>query len=431
MMLAGLFIMLLFLILLGTPVLLAIGAVGFAGVVINELNPAFFPQKMFAMLDSFSLLAMPYFILAGELMSRGGLSKKLVEFAEKVVGHMRGGLGHASVLSNIAFANVSGSSTAATVAIGSILIPAMKERGYKPGFAASLVATSGTIGPIIPPSMTMIVYGAMAGVSIGGLFLAGILPGLLIGAGLMAVIYIHSFLPGFAELRRTTGKFDLMVVIKSIRKVWVVLLAPVIILGGILSGVFTATEAGVVACFYAFIVSFVIYRSVKLSDLPKIFLNSAMTSAMVVGIISIAGALGWLLSYLDFNEAVLNMITSISSSPTVVMLILIFTMMLLTMFVESLAILVIMIPVITFITKQFGFNPLHFGLLMVFATQIGATTPPVAVLLFVATGIAKTPYDQTVRYCLPFVLTLIAVLLICAFVPAIATFIPEHFLGTH
>jgi tripartite ATP-independent transporter DctM subunit len=395
-MLAGLFIILLALIFLGTPVILAIGMAGFLGIVFNELNPAFFPQKMFTMLDSFSLLAMPYFILAGELMSKGGLSKKIVTFAETVVGPLRAGLGQAAVLSNIAFANVSGSSTAAAVAIGSILIPAMKDRGYKPGFAASLIASSGTIGPIIPPSMTMIVYGAMAGVSIGGLFLAGIIPGLMIGAAIMIVIYLHSFLPGFEELRKTTGSISLIKILTAVRKVWVALLAPVIILGGILTGVFTATEAGVVACFYSFIVSFFVYRSVKISDLPKIIYNSAITSAMVVGIIAVAGALGWLLSYLDFNQVVLNMILGISNNPAVVMLILLFTMMFLTMFIESLAVLVIMIPVITFIAEKFGFNPLHFGLLMVFATQIGATTPPVAVLLFVTTSIAKTPYDQTV-----------------------------------
>jgi len=428
-MLIGLFVVLLLFIFLGTPVLLAIGVVGFTGILVNGLNPAFFPQKMFTMLDSFSLLAMPYFILAGELMAKGGMSARIVDFAETVVGHLRGGLGHACVLSNIAFANVTGSSTAATVAIGSILIPAMKERGYKPGFAAALIATSGTIGPIIPPSMVMIVYGAMAGVSIGGLFLAGIIPGILIGAALMAVIYVHALLPGFPELRKTTGGFDIGKVIVQFKNVWVAILAPVIILGGILSGIFTATEAGVVACFYSFIVSAVIYRTVKMRDLPRIFINSAITTAMVVGIIAVAGALGWLLSWLDFNDLVLNMILSVSDNPTVVMLIMLATMLVLTMFIESLAVLVIMIPVITHIVTAFGFDPLYFGLLMVITNQIGATTPPVAVLLFVSTSIAKTPYDQTVRYCLPFVLTLIAVLLLCAFFPPLTTWIPHRFLG--
>ncbi len=428
-MLAGLFILLLVFILTGTPVLLAIGIVGLVGFLLNQIEPALFPQKMFAMLDSFSLLAMPYFILAGELMSKGGLSKRMVEFAENVVGHLRGGLGHASVLSNMIFANVSGSSTAATVAIGSILIPAMKERGYKPGFAASLLATGGTIGPIIPPSMTMIVYGAMAGVSIGGLFLAGILPGIIIGLALMIAIYLHSFLPSFAELRKTTGSFNLIRIFKSLKNVWVAILAPIIILGGILTGVFTATEAGVVACVYSLIIAMFVYRKVTLKDLPEIFVRSAVTSAMVVGIISVAGALGWLLTYLDFNEIMLNLILGISSNKTVVLLLLIFSMMFMTMFIESLAVLVIMIPVITYISRAFGFDPIHLGLLMVFATQIGATTPPVAVLLFVATSVAQTPYDQTVKYCLPFIITLIIILLLCVFVPAICTAIPHHFLG--
>ncbi len=305
----------------------------------------------------------------------------------------------------------------------------MKERGYKPGFSASLLATSGIIGSIIPPSMVMIVYGAMAGVSIGGLFLAGILPGLLIVAVLMAVVYGHSFLPDFPELRRTVGRFNLAVIIKSIPKVWVALLAPVIILGGILGGIFTATEAGVVACIYSFLVSFFIYRSMRLRDVPRILVRAAITTTMVVGIISVAGALGWLLAYLDFNEIVLQFILGISDQPMAVLLILVASMMVMTMFVESLAILIIMVPVIIYISNAFGFDPYHFGMVMVMATQIGATPPPVAVGLFVATSVAGTSYDQTLRYCLPFVLALIAVMILVIFFPWLSTWIPHYYLG--
>ncbi|GAK61717.1 TRAP-type C4-dicarboxylate transport system, large permease component [Candidatus Vecturithrix granuli] len=429
-MLIGLFVALLLLILFGIPVLLAIGTVALSGIlIVPELVPAMFPQKMFTMLDSFSLLAMPYFILAGELMAKGGISKKLVEFAETVVGHLRGGLGMAAVVASMIFAGVSGSATADTSAIGSILIPSMKERGYKPGFAASLLATAGTIGPIIPPSMTMIVYGSMAGVSIGGLFLGGIIPGILIGVGLMLTIYLHSFFPQFPELRQTSGKFNLKKVLKASSRVWLALIAPLIILGGILGGIFTATEAGVVACFYSFIVTFFIYRSVSWKALPKILVDAAVTTTMVVGIISVAGAFGWLLAYLDFNEVVLDLLKSISNTPMVVLLVLLATMLVLTMFVESLAILVILIPVAVFVSKNFGFDQYHFGLLMVMATQIGATTPPVAVLLFVATSIADTTYDQTIKYCLPFIATLIIVMLLVAFIPGLAAWIPNHFLG--
>jgi tripartite ATP-independent transporter DctM subunit len=429
-MLIGLFVGLILLLFFGIPVLLAIGVAALIGILlVPDLVPAMFPQKMFTMLDSFSLLAMPYFILAGELMSKGGLSKKLVEFSETVVGHLRGGLGHASVVGSMIFAGVSGSSTADTSAIGSIIIPSMKERGYKPGFAASLLAAAGTIGPIIPPSMTMIVYGSMAGVSIGGLFLSGVIPGVIIGFSLMGTIYIHSLLPHFQELRVTTGKFSLKKVLKTFPEVWSGILAPVIILGGILSGVFTATEAGVVACFYAFTITFIIYRTVRLRDLARIMIDAAITTTMVVGIISVAGAFGWLLSYLDFNDKVMRILLGISSNRMVILLIFLATILFLTMFVESLAILIIFIPICVHLTKALGFDQYYMGLIMTMATQIGACTPPVAVLLFVATSIAGCKYDETIRYCYPFVATLIIAMLFVVFFPPLATWVPHTFLG--
>ncbi len=429
-MLIGLFVALLLLLFGGAPVLLGIGIAGLIGMLLSPgVVLAIFPQKMFAMLDSFSLLAMPFFILAGELMCQGGISKKMVSFSETVVGHLRGGLGHASVVGSMIFAGVSGSSVADTSAIGSILIPSMKDRGYKPGFAASLLAAAGTIGPIIPPSMTMIIYGSMTGTSIGGLFLSGIIPGILIGFGLMGTIYVHSLFPQFPELRVTTGRFNLMAMVRALGQVWSALLAPVIILGGILSGVFTATEAGVVACWYAFFVSFVIYKSLRLRDLPQIFVNAAITATMVVGIISVAGAFGWLLSYLDFNIIVLNLLKSITTDRNLILLVLLGVIFIMGMFIESLAVLIILIPVCTYVTKQFGFDQFHFGLLMTIATQIGAVTPPVAVLLFVATSIAGCKYDETIRYCYPFIATLVIVMLLVAFVPITATYIPHRFLG--
>lgn len=430
-MLTGLFIALLVLIFIGAPILVAIGLAALVGILLTpDLVGAIFPQKMFSMVDSFSLLAMPYFILAGELMSRGGLSKKLVEFSETVVGHMKGGLGHASVFACMVFANVSGSAAASTSAIGSILIPSMNEKGYKPGFSASLLATSGIIGSIIPPSMVMIVYGAMTGVSIGGLFLAGIIPGILITAALMLTIYLHSFRTEFPELRKISGRFSILNLIKTLPKVWVAILAPAIILGGILTGVFTATEAGVVACIYAFIVSFFVYKSVKLKDIPAIMLQAAITTTMVVGIIAVAGAFGWVLAYLDFTDLIMSFLIGVSDNSLVVLFALVAVMIFLGMFVESLAILVILVPVFVTISNMFGFDPMYLGMVIVMATQIGATTPPVAVGLFVATSIAKTTYDQTIKYCWPFVAALFFVLLLVIFIPWLSTFIPNYFLGT-
>jgi tripartite ATP-independent transporter DctM subunit len=429
-MLAGLFALLLVLISIGVPIILVLGAVGLVGMILHpDINEALFPQKMFVMLDNFSLLALPYFILAGELMSRGGISAKLVDFAERVVGHLRGGLGHASIVSSMVFAGVTGSSTADTSAIGSVLIPTMKEKGYRPGFAAALVACAGTIGAIIPPSMTMIVYGSMANVSIGGLFLGGIVPGILIGIGLMIVVYLHALSPRHPELRNVTGRFVLREAMCAAVRVWPALLAPVIVLGGILGGVFTATEAGVVACFYGFFVGAFVYRTFGLRDLPKIFVDAAVTTALVSGIIGVAGAFGWLLAYLDFNEQVLAVIRAIAGSPTEVLLVLMGIMLILTMFVDSMAILVILVPVAVYVGRTFEIDQFQLGLLMVMATQIGSTTPPVAVLLFVATSIAGCTYAETIRYCWSFILAEIAVLALVVFIPELASWIPNRVLG--
>jgi tripartite ATP-independent transporter DctM subunit len=276
--------------------------------------------------------------------------------------------------------------------------------------------------------MTMIVYGSMTGVSIGGLFLGGIIPGVLIGVGLMIVIYLYSLAPGYPELRETTGRFRLGVAVRALRLVFLALLAPVIIIGGILTGVFTATEAGVVAAVYSFVVAMFVYRIIRWRDLPHILVDTAVTSAMVVGIIGVAGALGWLLSYLDFNDAVMRLVGSISGSGMVVFVSLLGIMLILGMLLESLAVMIILVPVISTIATKFGFDPIHVGILITMVTQIGATTPPVAVLLFVATSIAGTTYDQTVKYCWAFILCEIIVLALVLLVPATATWIPRTFM---
>lgn len=428
-MLIALFLILLALIFLSVPVVVAIGVVALGGILaLPELAPVEFPRKMFAAVDSFSLLALPYFILAGELMVRGGMSRRLVEFAETLVGHLRGGLGHATVLANMIFANVTGSSVASTSAIGSLMAPEMKARGYKGGFIASLAATSGVIGAIIPPSMVMVVYGSMAGVSIGGLFLGGFLPGFLITALLMLVVHLHGYHPNFPEIRATRGRFRLSAVAETLPRVWVAVLAPVIILGGIMGGIFTATEAGVVACFYALIVSLFVYRSVTVRDLPKILLNAAVTTTVVLAIIAVAGALGWLLTYLNFTEIVGSWLLGVSSKGWVVLLVLLGIMLVLTMFIESLAVLIILTPLIVKIGSTFGFDPIHLGILMVIATQIGGTTPPVAVCLFVGTSIAGCSYDETIRRCWPFVGALLLALLAVFLIPGLATWLPHTFL---
>ncbi len=422
-----LLVILLLLIFLGFPVILAVSAATLWGIQSDpSLVLAMFTMKTFATLDSFALLAMPFFILAGALMSRGGISQQLVDFSDCLVGHMRGGLAKTNVITAMIFAGVSGSSTADTAAVGSVLIPTMKQRGYNAGFAAALTACAGTMGPIIPPSLTFVIYGSMTGVSIAGLFVAGILPGLLIGFALICCIQLMSYSSRHPELRVQKAKASWKATFIAARKVWVALIMPVIIVGGILSGVFTATESGVVACIYAIIISVWVNGAIKLKELPAILLDAGIVSAAILGILAVAGAFGWLLAYNNFSETVIAHITNVSSNGYVALALLLGVMLFLTMFVESLAVLVVLVPVAMAIQSTFGFDPLQIGVLMVVATQIGAVSPPVAVLLFVSTGIAGTSFEDTVRHVWPFLGLLMLVLVILFIFPFFSTLLPHY-----
>lgn len=425
--LIAIFMAMLLLVFLGFPILLAIASVSLGGaMLIPGLVPALVPQKAFAMLDSFSLLALPYFILAGAIMTRGGLSAGLIEFSQSLVGHVRGSLGHTAVISCTAMANISGSSTAEAAAVGSVTIPAMKEKDYASGLAASIVAASATIGPIIPPSMTMIIYGSITGVSIGGLFMAGIIPGLLIALLLMVLIYGLSYLPTYAALRATSPRSSGREIWRATIKVWPALMAPVVIMGGILTGIFTATEAGVVACLYSFLVSMVWYRVLKWRDLPKVLVDAAVTTAMVAGVIGMAGVLGWLLSYLDFNDNVLGALKGLTDSSLLMLLLLVLVMLALTMLLDGLAVVIVMVPTIVYVGNAFQLDPLQLGIVMVMVTQIAGLTPPVAILLFITAGLAKIPFSIAVKQVWPFLGVLIGVLLLVILVPPIATWLPAQ-----
>jgi tripartite ATP-independent transporter DctM subunit len=414
----------------GVPILLSIALVGYVGVsAVPDLVLPLFAQKMFAQLDSFTLLALPYFILAGGLMSASGMSQQLVDFSRVLVGHLRAGLAHAAVVASMIFAGISGSSTADASAISAIVIPTMKRSGYKAGFAAALIATAGTIGAIIPPSMVMVVYGSIAQVSIGGLFLGGIVPGLLVGLFLMATIKIYTYRADYPELRVVHGRFEWGAVARSVRTVWPALMGPVIIVGGILSGVFTATEAGAIACLYALALGMFHYRKIALRDLPGILIEAAVMTTMVSGVIAVAGASGWLLAYLEFNDGAVKFVTSFSQNPTVVLMIVAVVMIVLGTFVDSLAVLLIFAPVAIQLSKAYGIDPFQMGLVMVMCNQIGAVSPPTAPLLFVTTGIAQCSYAEVNRHVWWFMLAETLVLLLVIFIPGLATWIPHYFLG--
>jgi tripartite ATP-independent transporter DctM subunit len=416
--------------LIGIPIILCIALIGFIGMaMLPDVVMPLFAQKMFGQLDSFTLLAMPYFILAGSIMTAGGISRQLVEFARALVGHFRAGLAQVSVVASMVMAGVSGSSTADASAIGSILIPTMKQTGYKPGFAAALIATAGTIGAIIPPSMTMVVYGAIAQVSIGGLFLGGIIPGILVGLSLMMTVKLYTYHPNYPELRQVTTRFDPRALWRSVSSAWSGLLAPLIIVGGILTGIFTATEAGVVACVYAFIIGYFVERKIKLKHMTEILVDAAITTSMVSGIIAVSGPMGWILSYLQFDQIALDWVTTVSQNPTVVLFIVAVVMLFLGTFVDSLIVLLVFAPVAVNITQTYGLNPFQVGLVMVMCNQIGAVSPPTAPLLFVTTSIAKTPIAQTNKHVWTFMLAETLVLLLVILIPGLSAWIPNYFLG--
>jgi tripartite ATP-independent transporter DctM subunit len=422
--------LLLGLMLLGIPILLCIALVGFVGMAAEPgIVLPLFAQKTFTQLDSYTLLALPFFILAGSLMSAGGMSQQLVDFSRVLVGHLKAGLAHASIVASMVFAGISGSSTADASAIAAVVIPTMKRSGYKAGFAAALIACAGTIGAIIPPSMTMVVYGAIAQVSIGGLFLGGIIPGILIGLFLMGTVKLYTYHPDYPELRVVHGRFEPRQILASLKTVWPALVAPVIIVGGILSGVFTATEAGVVACLYAFVVGFFFYRKIKLANLVGIFVESAITTTMVSAVIAVSGAMGWLLAYMQFNDMAVAWVTAASSSPLLVLLFFAVVMILLGTFVDSLAILLVFAPVAVELCKRYGIDPIQMGLVMVICNQIGAVSPPTAPLLFVTTNIAQTTLDDTNRHVWTFFTAECLVLLLVIFIPGLSNWIPRYFLG--
>lgn len=413
----------------GIPILLCIALVGF--IVMAALPGVVMPlfaQKMFGALDSYTLLALPYFILAGSIMTAGGISQQLVDFARLLVGHFRAGLAHASVVAAMVMSGISGSSTADAAAISSVIVPTMKKAGYKPGFAAALIAVAGTIGAIIPPSMTMVVYGAIAQVSIGGLFLGGIIPGILVGLFLMVTVKIYTYHPDYPELRVVTDRFDLCALWHATVRAWAALVAPVIIVGGILTGIFTATEAGVVACLYAFIVG-VINREIRFKDLVPIFVDAAITTSLVSGIIAVSGAMGWLLNYLQFDIMVVRFVLSISTSPTVMLAVVAVAMVILGTFVDSLAVLLVFAPVAIKISQAYGIDPFQMGLVMVMCNQIGAVSPPTAPLLFVTTSIAKTTFADTNRHVWWFMLAETLVLVLVILFPGLSSWIPTYFLG--
>lgn len=413
--------------LIGMPIVFALAASGMLALALaSDLPLVLVPQRMVAMVDSFTLLAVPFFVLAGTVMEHGGISLRLVRLANCLVGHFRGGLAMVCVVSSMIFAGVSGSTAADASAVGAILIPAMLLRGYSRPFAASLQAAAATMGPIIPPSSIAIIYASIVNVSIGRLFLGGIIPGIMVGVALMATIFFYAIKLDFPVEERATLKETLA----SVRAAFWALLVPLIILGGIVSGVFTATESGAIAAVYALAVAMGIYRELSWRDLPKVFLRSALTTAMVMIVISAAGVFAWILANENVPELARRFLTGVTDNATVALFLILGLMLVIGCVMEIVAAAIIMIPVIYPIARHFGFDDTHFAVLIMMVMAIGAVTPPVGVTLYITLGLAQTSLSSVTRYIWPMIAVLIAVLFVCALVPPLITFIPNLVFGT-
>ena len=371
------------------------------------------PKEMFTAIDKFPLAAIPFFILAGNLMETGGISRRLVEFAKSLVGGVQGGLPMTCVLTCMIFAAVSGSSVATTFAIGAILIPALIKHGYPKSYAASLQATSAELGVVIPPSIPMILFGVSAEVSIGELFIAGVVPGLLIGGSLMLFVHLYCRYKGWGK---QDGDGRLPIGRAMVDAAWA-LLMPVIILGGIYGGVFTPTEASVVAVFYALLVGLVIHRELSLKDLMPVLRKSVISSAVIMFIIANAGFFAFLITRAGIPDAIGSWLTEVLQSPAWFLLGVNAALFVIGMFIETSAAIIVLAPILVPVAAHFGVDPVHFGIIMVVNLALGMITPPFGVNLFAACTVARISLDEIIKHLVPFVLVVVGCLMVITYVP--------------
>jgi C4-dicarboxylate transporter, DctM subunit len=406
---------------LTVSVAVSIGLSAIVGIQLSNANMLISVKEMFSSINKFPLAAIPFFILAGNVMETGGISRRLVEFAKSIVGGVQGGLPMTCVLTCMIFAAVSGSSVATTFAIGAILIPALIKHGYPTPYAAALQATSAELGVIIPPSIPMILYGVSAEVSIGELFIAGFGPGIFIGLSLMLFVYVYCRIKGW-------GKNDGDGRLKFGQATWQAgwaLMMPVIILGGIYGGIFTPTEASAVAVFYALVVGALIYREIGVKDLYTIVRKSVISSAVIMFIIANAGLFAFLITRAGVPDAIGVWLKEVLKSPGYFLLGVNVALFLIGMFIETSAAIIVLAPILAPVAIYFGIDPVHFGLVMVVNLALGMITPPFGVNLFAACTVARISLDRIIPYLLPFVMVILACLMVVTYVPELSLFLRD------
>lgn len=401
------------LILLGMPIALAMMGVSVVSIIALDIPMNVLAQRVSSGVQSFPLLAIPLFMLAGGIMNKSGISERLFDFCRSLVGHLRGGLAHVNVLSSVLMAGISGSSLADCAATTRVMVPQMEKHGYDRGFSVVLTTSSATLSPIIPPSILMVIYGWQANISIGDLFIAGILPGLLIAFLLTALITLISFLKQYPK----DSAFNRQRVYKTLKtSIWA-LFMPIIIIVGFRMGIFTVTEVAAIAVAYSFFVGKYVYGSLKWKDMGELLTSTAREASSILIIIAASAPLSWSLSILQAPQEVVSWITSITDNPWLVLLLLNIALLVIGMFMETIAVIIVLVPILIPLLNSLDVSLVHFGIVMLFNLLIGQITPPLGVLMFVSCNIAKLDTMRFLRASIPFFLTLLAALLVVTYVP--------------
>jgi len=407
---------------LGFPVAICLGMTSIVALIAADVPLSLMAQRMFTGIDSFPLMAVPFFVLAGELMNRGGTTWRLINFANVLVGRIRGGLAHSNIVASMFFGGISGSAVADASAMGTVLVPGMVQAGYDKGFSAAVTAASSTVGPIIPPSIFMVIMGVTTGLSIGGLFAAGIIPGLLLGFSMMGLSYYMAIKRNYPRVEEPFTLHNLYVNFKAAGPA---LLAPLIILGGILGGIFTPTEAAAVAVLYALFLGIFVYKELTLKQLGAVFVDSAVTTAVLLLIIGMANIFAWVLTAEQVPQRIADSMLSLSDNPYVILMLINIFLIFIGMFLEGGAAIIILAPTLLSVATGVGIDPLHFGFVMVLNIVVGLLTPPLGVCLFVVSGVTGLPLSTVTRSIMPFLALEFAALLLVTYVPWIILVIPR------
>ena len=410
---------------IGMPVAFGVGAAALIYFLTADFPLTTIPQKLFTGMDSFLLLAIPFFLLAGSLMNHGGITRRLVDFASTLVGHIYGGLGHVTIVANVIMSGMSGTAAADAAATGSVLIPEMTRKGYSPGFASAISAAAATIGPIIPPSVAFVIFGSLTNVSIGALFLAGFLPGLLMGIYLMAACYLVARRRGYGadRERATLGE-----VWRAFRGAAPAMLTPVLVLGGMITGVVTPTESAVIAVLYSLVLG-ILYRELKWRAMPEMLTEVVALTAAIYLLLGMFNVVGWILAVEQIPQAMVGSFLALTDNWVVALFIINVLLLILGILIEPVPLMVILGPILVPVVQAYGIDPVHFGVVFVLNVVIGVITPPVGTNMFITCAIAKCSMGDFTREVWPFLAALILLLMVITYVPAITLVLPRLFMN--